>query len=64
MKNPTIEITGMGEQDALHTMWYHLRMAAMMFENAPLSFPIPDFGELWEPAIKAWVSAMKDSYND
>lgn len=60
-----IEITGISETDALHTMFYHLRMAAACFENCPKHIDTPEnVDALWQPAFDAFLEALETAYDD
>lgn len=48
-------------QEAEALMFYHLRLAARLFEATDLSHKIPE-NEFSEPAIRAWISAMEALY--
>ena len=57
-----IEITGVPEADAMHTMFYHLRLAAACFENCTKHIDTPEVGELWKPAFEAFVEQLEAAY--
>lgn len=58
-----IEITGISETDAMHTMFYHLRLAAACFENCPKHIDTTEGVDgLWQPAFDAFVEALEAAY--
>ena len=59
-----IEITCLPETDAMHTMFYHLRLAAACFEGCPKHIDAPEVGPLWQPAFDAFVEALEAAYDD
>lgn len=48
------------EQEAEALMFYHLRLAARLFEATGISHKIPD--DFSAPAIIAWTRAMEELY--
>lgn len=49
------------EQEAEALMFYHMKLAARLFEATGLSHKIPE-DEFSHPAISAWLNAMDELY--
>ncbi len=48
-------------QEAIYLMFYHLRIAALLFEATDLNPEIPT-GEFSAPAMRAWLEQMEALY--
>ena len=59
-----IQIYGIEEKDAMHTMFYHLRIACALFENTPLDIVVPDDFGIAGPAVTAFLDALNKAYAD